>query len=677
MSTIVPRRAREILEGNPVAGTADEWFAAGIFAGSAADNALHCAHHLHGGLGTLARMRSSGIDALAGRLAEHVVPGAARVHTSARAGRAALLSFAETVDRIHARATQLVTEINDALSEIRRCAHDIEVILQRIDVHDCYEWHIGPPMLMPQPDAAAKSTVDSSNAAGSQSLLPLFEQEWRNVSFTWRRAADDVLRLRTEWRELVAEREGAEKQVARELDRTDLGRLLTIAGAGAASRRITVALGVSGEIRGRRRSQRRPGDTHPLLWSLIGSDRARWDAPPDPSEVARAWSALSKGEQERLIAEAPWAIGNLPGLPFSVRDRANRELVQQYRQHPHTLDASQLQLLSELERILRNEAGQNVPDPPIQVIALDISGPVPNVAVSYGRADSATHVTWEVPGMDTDAHRGIANWDLVSRNVYRAQSDLIGSTEEVAVVAWLSYDTPGLPTSGDFGVLGSRSAVTGAARLVAELDGAHAAQAAAGREPKTNVLAHSYGTSIASIALTQVANPVDTFVMMGSAGIDTSYVASVNDLRVAETERGQRGIYSTHASQDRLAPLGAGAAARAQPNPHAIGALGFHRSSPVLGDVLTFSSEGDASRDLRGTNGHSVAGSGKRSGIIGITASRGQGYLDPGTQSLDSVARITTSRVTGMHPEFFVSAPECVTYTHGRGVAVPIRSGCP
>jgi hypothetical protein len=62
------------------------------------------------------------------------------------------------------------------------------------------------------------------------------------------------------------------------------------------------------------------------------------------------------------------------------------------------------------------------------------------------------------------------------------------------------------------------------------LDGTHATRA--GDLPYVGVVAHSYGTTMAANALTHTTYPVDSFTMLGSAGIDTDTVHSLTDLHV-------------------------------------------------------------------------------------------------------------------------------------------------
>src|SRR4051794_28887425 len=48
-------------------------------------------------------------------------------------------------------------------------------------------------------------------------------------------------------------------------------------------------------------------------------------APPATGDVASWWSGLSSKDRDVLVRDAPELIGNLDGVPYDVRDSANRE----------------------------------------------------------------------------------------------------------------------------------------------------------------------------------------------------------------------------------------------------------------------------------------------------------------------------------------------------------------
>lgn len=296
--------------------------------------------------------------------------------------------------------------------------------------------------------------------------------------------------------------------------------------------------------------------------------------------------------------------------------------------------------------------------------------------MGYGDLDSATHTTWAVPGMSSDAVDSLAGMDESSRNLYKAQDQLPDFSGKNAVVAWLGYDTPEVPP-GDWGVVGSEYAMVGAPRFAAELDGQYVARSTGEYGvPVTNVLAHSYGTTMVTIALTLTVHPVDSLVMLGSAGLDTEAVKTLDALNVKEVSPGQRAIYTTHASGDHIAPAGAGLAGRGQPNPDATALRDLQNYSPVYGGALSFSSDGNPAQGLLATNGHSMIGEGDEAGWQGTSASEGHGYMDPRTQSLSTIAKITSELVDeGLAGSFVITEAqhvELIADFH-MGSAVPVR----
>ncbi|WFR68405.1 hypothetical protein P9139_09625 [Curtobacterium flaccumfaciens] len=51
------------------------------------------------------------------------------------------------------------------------------------------------------------------------------------------------------------------------------------------------------------------------------------DDPPKAAEVATWWAGIDDRERHALVTDAPSIIGNLDGVPYPVRDRANRAVL--------------------------------------------------------------------------------------------------------------------------------------------------------------------------------------------------------------------------------------------------------------------------------------------------------------------------------------------------------------
>lgn len=370
--------------------------------------------------------------------------------------------------------------------------------------------------------------------------------------------------------------------------------------------------------------------THPELFEQLRK------SPPDPTEVAEWWSELEPAAQAALIAGAPAVIGNLNGVAYGARDKANRieldrqldaarsEFERRQKQAwasntlpPEFIDAeTRLLALENIKDALVAETGDRF------LIALTEDLP-PLAQVTIGNVDTADRVSYLVPGMNTYTS-DMSGWSKAAQNLYDEQRYLDGSHSS-AVVAWIGYKTPPIPVFGglDFGVTMGDYARTGGERLAADLAGFNAV--AAGRDVSLNVVAHSYGTTTAANTLAGCDYGVDNFVMVGSAGIEPAI-------------DGAAGIHAANiyaAQADNSLPGLSG-------DPWAWGGrLLSGRDNPVDADfgAIVMGADGEpGSSEVQPTTAHdAVAGSPKDDAF---------GYLERGSESLWNVAAATTG-----HPE--------------------------
>ncbi len=186
-----------------------------------------------------------------------------------------------------------------------------------------------------------------------------------------------------------------------------------------------------------------------------------------------------------------------------------------------------------------------------------------------------------------------------------------------AVVAWIGYTTPPVPvTQGGFEVFDTTFAEAGAKKLDAALSGFAATRGPGGAQ--LNVVAHSYGTTTAGIALTAPGVHVDSFVSVGSAGLPPS-IDEASDLHAGQVFAGQAQDvipFLEHGKGDEWAGTGRD--------------LGNHPVNPVdpAFGARTFGTD-------TGLGGNPVTDH-------GVHTESGQGYLDRGTESLRNVALATT-----------------------------------
>jgi hypothetical protein len=365
------------------------------------------------------------------------------------------------------------------------------------------------------------------------------------------------------------------------------------------------------------------------LQALLAGDPALaqqfWDNPPAPEAVAGWWASLDKTRRAAYIEAAPGIIGNLPGVPYRDRNTANLISLDQASKDPDLTDA-QRKVMAAMGAALTPPAN----GVPVQLVAFNFFAEPPMLAVGYGDLDTCEPTTWCASGMAFGAKDALADWSNAGKNLWTAQKKM-DTGASPGVVACFEYDNP-----DGVGVNFSDSAKKGADRFAAELDGnAEVRNGFSATYSRISVTAHSYGTTMASIALTKVKTTIDSFVMVGSAGIDTAAVPSLSAIRAAH-------VYTTAATPDKLAPVGAAVSGRANPNPDVTTPLG-----ESIGGALAFSADGDG-KDLLSVDGHNPIGKPGGSPSLwtgNAEPSEGQGYYDLKTQSLWNMAAVTTGKL--------------------------------
>ena len=360
-----------------------------------------------------------------------------------------------------------------------------------------------------------------------------------------------------------------------------------------------------------------------------------------PSEVAELWAtmgytAADRRELAALPTSALSELGNLEGIPYWVRSTANVAVLDQriaeandffdnmglpaYQNAPdRAQNARNIIALENIKASLvqGEELGART------LISLTSDEP-PLAAVAIGDLDTATNVTWAVPGMGSST-RKMTDWTDASQSVYDEQGRVHGD-EDRAVIAWMGYDSPPQPGvfDWDIGVLGTDAARDGGDRLAASIEGMDAARGDDG--PTTNVLAHSYGTTTAAFALTKQGVEVDTFTTIASAGlpdaVDTAEKINAGEVFAGQAENATPFIGG---AGDQWAQFG---------RDHSYD----HHQDPTDADFGATTFSADGSGPLVAVDNHAVHTDGDT------------GYLDKGTESLRNVAYATTGqgdRVTG------------------------------
>ncbi|WIB01048.1 alpha/beta hydrolase [Curtobacterium sp. MCBA15_012] len=323
------------------------------------------------------------------------------------------------------------------------------------------------------------------------------------------------------------------------------------------------------------------------------------DRPPTPAAVRTWWSGLDQAARSRLVDHAPAVVGNLDGVPYDVRDRANRSTLA--RGLAASGDGSALHgMLQQVEAALSPDPGS----PDRVLVALDTRGSG-RAAIAVGDLATAADVTVVVPGMFFTVSGQMHDFADTADGLYQEQTAVAGLAAPdpargsgVAVVAWMGYRTPDMSNILSLGL-----ADTGAERLERVVAGLDAVRGDV--RPRLNVVAHSYGSTTAMTALSSGRMRADTLTVLGSPGSD---VRSAAQLAVGRGE-----VFVGDAHDDPVAGTGY---------------FGTDPGSPGFGSTLL---------DLSGGVPEGTAGLFRRP--VGHND-----YLKPGTSSLHEVALIAVGR---------------------------------
>lgn len=263
-------------------------------------------------------------------------------------------------------------------------------------------------------------------------------------------------------------------------------------------------------------------------------------APPAATDVTVWWNALDAAHRVTLRDTAPQLIGNLEGVPYAARDLANRTLLQQTMSSLQSTiggDAGrsvieqaqqQLKMLQSIDSAL----GASNSLPRRTLLTLDVDGQG-RAAIVVGDLRTADYVSYLVPGMFFTIENQMGDWVDAATRLYDEQRSLLAhfahqegrpQTSTVATVAWIGYHTPNLTNVG-----GIDNAYEGRDSLASAIEGLQALRGA--DQPYLSVIAHSYGSTAALMALTEYDFEIDALALVGSPG---SAAKSVDQLHVRD-----------------------------------------------------------------------------------------------------------------------------------------------
>ncbi|CAN5153010.1 hypothetical protein BH11ACT5_BH11ACT5_05640 [soil metagenome] len=264
-------------------------------------------------------------------------------------------------------------------------------------------------------------------------------------------------------------------------------------------------------------------------------------SPPPAHDVTLWWQGLDMDSLLALRNATPQLVGNLDGIPFSIRDVANRAVLTSTMRSLNETIANesgrtvvenakqQLHMLQSISDALGDGRSSNR-----TLMTLDVTGQG-RAAIVLGDLRTADYVSYLVPGMFFTIENQMGDWVDAASRLHDEELSwlaLLGpgagtaTTENptVATVAWIGYHTPNLTNVG-----GIQNAYEGRDSLASAIEGLQSLRV--GNEPYVSVIAHSYGSTAALMALTEYDFQIDALAMVGSPG---SPAKSVDDLHVRD-----------------------------------------------------------------------------------------------------------------------------------------------
>lgn len=267
-------------------------------------------------------------------------------------------------------------------------------------------------------------------------------------------------------------------------------------------------------------------------------------APPAAAQVADWWATTDAAARQRLITAAPGLVGNLEGMPYEVRDAANRDVLAAgiARVTAQLADGSagraateQLQAQLHMLQQVRDAVATGPSGLPRTLVALDTADGG-RAVIAVGDLATADFVSYLVPGMFYSVDSEVGSWAGAADQLAVDQAAWLerlapaqhsaGSAQTVAAVAWIGYRTPTVVNVASLDL-----AREGSEALTASLRGLEAARSGEADRPYLSILAHSYGATAALLALQENDVTVDALAMVGSPG---SPAENVGQLRVRD-----------------------------------------------------------------------------------------------------------------------------------------------
>ncbi|MCX4691772.1 alpha/beta hydrolase [Streptomyces sp. NBC_01408] len=238
-----------------------------------------------------------------------------------------------------------------------------------------------------------------------------------------------------------------------------------------------------------------------------------------PADRNSWWKGLTEEQRAELLAVYPDVIGNLDGIPVSVRHDANQDNLQMLigKLSGQDDEKSQTQLAG-MRSIDSQLWNQKPTDPPMYLLGIGDQGGG-RAIVAFGNPDTSRNVSAYVPGLGTALDAEFARNDLT-----RARDTAAGARSvdiSSAAIVWLGYDAPQLPADkplDNLAVMSEEHARKGAPAYNQFMAGISATNENA--DPHVTAVGHSYGSlTVGQAAQLNGGIPgADDIILVGSPG---------------------------------------------------------------------------------------------------------------------------------------------------------------
>ncbi|WP_083918045.1 alpha/beta hydrolase [Nocardiopsis xinjiangensis] len=280
---------------------------------------------------------------------------------------------------------------------------------------------------------------------------------------------------------------------------------------------------------------------------LVPDDVKPWEDHP-PHVVKAWWDSLSEEEREQAMEEDSNHLRDLDGIPAVVRDRLNREHLddeisrvegeieelEEKRDDPDLSWPDSVDLENEIEELedqrsrmngLNSDLGESASDDDKYLLSFSVPSPAPGhqqgrLIVSEGNPDTADNVATLVPGTGHSWESGPGQMDRASD--LRQSASTADPKADHAVISWIGYDPPQGAGAG-----AETSAVRGEEALGSFQGGLRATHE--GTSPSHNtVIGHSYGSTLVGHAAQGDGGlDADGIALVGSPGADADHVSEL------------------------------------------------------------------------------------------------------------------------------------------------------